>query len=145
MYKCQTCKKRIYRAEYKQFKKELIKFLKIVNRLDLKLKQDDIRKYYDSVYLTEPNVLDCYNKLIELYPLKTIHNKHRCNIYVYQHISQNECGYIDINLNDGYEIVKFKDIKKGSLIDYVNLSPNFESVCEKVLYKGKIMWIKNIN
>jgi len=74
MYKYQKYKKYIYVKEYRAFKKELIKYLKIVNRRDLQLKQKDIKKYYDSVKFTKPNVIDCCNKLVELYPTIKVYN-----------------------------------------------------------------------
>jgi len=59
-------------AEFKAFKKDLKKLLKQVNRVDLQLKQEDIKAYWCDDSIESKTITDCYDKLVELYPTKKV-------------------------------------------------------------------------
>lgn len=59
-------------SDIKAFKKDLKKLLMQVGRLDLQLKQEDIKAYWNDETIETKSVTDCYDLLVELYPTKKV-------------------------------------------------------------------------
>lgn len=60
-------------AEYKAFKKDFKKLLKQVKRVDLILKESDIRQYWCTESDEEKTITECYDVLVALYPTKKVY------------------------------------------------------------------------
>jgi len=59
-------------SDIKAFKKDLKKLLMQVGRLDLQLKQEDIKAYWYDESIETKSITDCYDVLVALYPVKKV-------------------------------------------------------------------------